>query len=484
MGRAPNGESSIYQGADGKWHTYITVGRKPNGTLDRRHIQRSSAGAVATAANELREAMQRGNGVVSKPTTVGEWLTRWLEEIVEPKLAYKTTEDYRSLVNNHFIPNLGEWKIAGSRRRIEPEYVEAMYSKMLKAGTSSSYVLKAHRVLRTAMKAAMRRGYAARNVCDLIDPPRARRHKVEAHTLEEAQALLAAAVDDPRAARWLIGILLGPRQGEALGLRWPRLNLATAEPFMAVHQQLQRQKWRHGCADEVACAARRCTARRCVPGYEHGCPGEGCGRKLAYACPDRRKVADCVRHQRACPKPCPPGCTRHAAACPQRQGGGLVEVDVKSEKGERDIPLPPYVVELLIELRERQIREAAEFGRDWDPEGLVFTNGLGRPMDPRRDYQDWKNLLERAGVATSRLHAARHTAATFLLASGTDSRVVQVILGHSRLSVTEGYMGVAMDLKRQAVDRIAATLLDGQLATLLSGPAAPAQRGQMKVKNG
>ena len=36
-GRASNGESTIYKGADGRWHGYVSVGFKLDGTLDRRH---------------------------------------------------------------------------------------------------------------------------------------------------------------------------------------------------------------------------------------------------------------------------------------------------------------------------------------------------------------------------------------------------------------------------------------------------------------
>lgn len=472
--RAPNGSSSIYEGADGRWHTYVTVGHKPDGKLDRRHIHRKTAGEVATAVQELRERMTRGNGAVAKAETVEEWLHYWLTNIVQPDLAYKTTEDYGSLVKNHFVPNLGQWKLEGTRRRLEPEHVQAMYARMRKAGISSTYVRKAHRVLRKALKDALRRGVASRNVCDLIDAPRARSRKISAHTLEEVQSLLRTAMHDRDAARWLIGLLLGPRQGEALGLRWNRVYLESEQPYLEVETQLQRHTWRHGCDDPVACALPRCKTKVCAPEYGHGC--DGCGKRLAYACPARRIVRKCARHTRPCPPLCPAGCTSHASACRQRHGGGLVEVPVKSEKGEREIPLPPVVVEQLRALRERQIVAAAERGRPWDPRGLLFVNEQGRPIDPRRDHAAWEQLLQRAGVQDSRLHAARHTAATFMLGSGTDSRVVQEILGHSRISVTEGYLDVAKDLKRQAVDRIASALMDGQIATLLQGPSVPAQR--------
>jgi hypothetical protein len=41
-----------------------------------------------------------------------------------------------------------------------------------------------------------------------------------------------------------------------------------------------------------------------------------------------------------------------------------------------------------------------------------------RPLDPLRDYAEWKQLLQDAGVRDARLHDARHTAATVLLLLG------------------------------------------------------------------
>lgn len=476
MGRAPNGHSSIYLGADQRWHTYITVGHKPDGTLDRRHIARRTAGEVAAAADELRARVERGSATAAaaRLETVADWLTYWLDHVVRPGLAYTTAAGYASIIRTHLIPQLGHWRLDGRKRRLEPEHVEALYARMRSAGLASSYVLQAHRVLRKALKDAMRRGRVSRNVCDMIDAPRARRRRIDSHTFDEVQRILGAAMDEPEPARWLVGMLLGLRQGEVLGLRWHRLHLDVAEPFMEVSQQLQRRRWEHGCDDPAVCARPRCRTQPCSPGYAHGCDG-GCGKRLAYACPQRRQ-GPCGRHTRACPPLCRPACTGHARGCPQRRGGGLVEVDVKSEKGERDVPLPPIVVEQLRTTRERQIRRYAERGRRWDPRGLVFVNDQFRPVDPRRDHEQWEQLLVRAGVDDSRLHAGRHDAATYLLATGTDSRVVQEILGHSRLAVTEAYLDVAADLKRQAVERMATALLDGGLAALLQGPGASAQR--------
>lgn len=46
--RAANGESSIHQGADGRWHGYVTVGLRPGTRADRRHMSAPTrAGTLA-----------------------------------------------------------------------------------------------------------------------------------------------------------------------------------------------------------------------------------------------------------------------------------------------------------------------------------------------------------------------------------------------------------------------------------------------------
>jgi integrase len=79
-----------------------------------------------------------------------------------------------------------------------------------------------------SLKAALRKGKVARNVCDFVDAPRKEMFTVEAPTPEEVGKLIAAA-DTTR-----IGVLVpvlaytGLRLGEALGLRWKDIDLDAA----------------------------------------------------------------------------------------------------------------------------------------------------------------------------------------------------------------------------------------------------------------
>ena len=91
----------------------------------------------------------------------------------------------------------------------------------------------------------------------------------------------------------------------------------------------------------------------------------------------------------------------------------------------------------------------------WTDSGLVFTGLTGKPVDPRADHRDWQQLLRRAGVPAARLHDARHTAATLLLAQGVPARVVMALLGHSQITLTLGtYTHVVPELARDAAARM------------------------------
>jgi integrase len=62
---------------------------------------------------------------------------------------------------------------------------------------------------------------------------------VEPLTLTEARALLAASADHRLQARWLVGLSLGLRQGEVLGLQWSDVDLEAGR--LHVRRSLRRQ---------------------------------------------------------------------------------------------------------------------------------------------------------------------------------------------------------------------------------------------------
>lgn len=493
MSRQPNGRVSIYQGADGWWYAWPTIGRYANGKPKRKKIRRERRDDVKVALDNLADSMKTGLGVVAKIETFGDWLDHWLENVIrhgtKPR-AYSTWRTYESQARLYVKPTLGGYRISGTRNRLEPEHVEAMFAR-LPTRLSASYRLQLFRLIDSALKAAVRKGKADRNVCSMIERPATPTSRVASMTMGEAVAFVAAAAADEDGVRYLVGILLGPRQGEALGLRWPAVHLdppVPDEPHLQVLKQVQRRTWEHGCRDAVACVRDYvdrhgepkdlCRRKKCPPRYAHGC-AVPCGKKLNHFCPQRKLVKGaCSTHKRKdgsakkCPPLCPQRCAGHAQHCPERAGGGLVEVGLKAQRADEKVPLGELLTELLRQERERQQRRYADFHMKWDPKGYVFQGvELGKPRDPRRDYDGYQRIRAAAGLESGRLHVTRHTAASMMTAVGTDIRVVQNVLGHAKITTTQVYADVAMSIKREAVDKVAAALFHGDLAALLGSSA-------------
>jgi integrase len=68
--------------------------------------------------------------------------------------------------------------------------------------------------------------------------------------------------------------------------------------------------------------------------------------------------------------------------------------------------------------------------------------------------RDLKPLLERAGVPPMRPYDLRHTFATLWLESGESVKILQEILGHSRITLTlDTYAHVTPHMQREAFGR-------------------------------
>jgi integrase len=137
-------------------------------------------------------------------------------------------------------------------------------------------------------------------------------------------------------------------------------------------------------------------------------------------------------------------------------GGRLVVKSTKTEKG-RAVALLPQVVEALQIHRKRQTEQRLKYSGLWRDENLVFPSTTGGPMS-------WDNLVRRnlkplmrvAGLPeATRPYDLRHTFATLMLEQGENPKVVQEILGHSRITHTmDTYSHVSPNIQKEAFGRL------------------------------
>jgi len=72
----------------------------------------------------------------------------------------------------------------------------------------------------------------------------------------------------------------------------------------------------------------------------------------------------------------------------------------------------------------------------------------------------WKTLLKAAKIRDARLHDARHTAATLLLAQRVPARLAMQLVGHSQISMTMVYTHVVDEPAHEAAASMTRTLWD------------------------
>ncbi|WP_327156688.1 site-specific integrase [Streptomyces tubercidicus] len=389
--RQPNGRSSIYQSKDGKWHGRVTVGVRPDGKPDRRHVERKTRGEVAKAVKELeRQRDAKTLRQPGRPWTVAAWLTHWIENIAPLGVNQNTMVGYGVAVRKHLIPGLGAHKLD----QLKPEHIEYFYGRMMAAGSKPATAHQAHRTFRTALNEAVRRGHLGQNPVSLAKAPRVREEEVEPYTVDEVQRLLKAAVERRNSARWAVALALGLRQGEVLGLMWDDIHLDGG--FLVVRRSRHRPQYAHGC-------------------------GQTCGRKAGY--------------------------------CPERRRTNPETADTKSRAGRRAVGLPQQLVDLLRAHRKQQETERSAAGKRWTEGGWVFPDESGRIASHRKDWAEWKELLKEAKVRDGRLHDARHTAATVLLILGVPERAVMGLMGWSTTAMAARYQhmvdAVRTDIARQ-----------------------------------
>ncbi len=128
----------------------------------------------------------------------------------------------------------------------------------------------------------------------------------------------------------------------------------------------------------------------------------------------------------------------------QRIDGELRLAPLKTRASRRDLPLIEGLRFALI--NQQKVTGGSTF---------VFATRSGNPIEPRNYVRSFKRLCAKAEVRPIRLHDMRHTAATLLKKMGAPARDVQLILGHSTVTITQNiYQHDDMESRAEALGQV------------------------------
>jgi integrase len=137
--------------------------------------------------------------------------------------------------------------------------------------------------------------------------------------------------------------------------------------------------------------------------------------------------------------------------------GEAQEKRPKTETSEREVDMPEWYMQELKAYRQQWEAERDLTGNEWKggDRQYVFHNGYGKPYYYNTPSMVWRRFIQRHSLPEARLHDLRHTAATLLIESETDLKIVQERLGHTKYSTTADlYAHVTKKMKKTVADRL------------------------------
>lgn len=402
--RRQYGTGTVYQRKDGLWIGRYRNGYTRSGSVAYKSVSAPTEEKCRAKLNKSIRDSKRDDAVLNSRTTIKAWCDEWLPRR-QSELRPSSYTATRSAVTQWIIPTIGQRRLS----EVSAADVRKVASTITKAGKKSATATRTHAVLIKLLKDARREGHAVPGVATDVPAPRPGTTDREAIPVEDALEILAWVTEhrDDR-TRWAAALLQGMRQAECLGLTWDRVDLNRG--IVDVSWQRMPLTWQHGC-------------------------GGTCGRKRGVDCPAKHFV--------------------HPADYEVRAMHGRVHwARPKTAAGTRIIPLVPWMVGALREWRTKA---------PYSDLGLVWPRLDGLSRDEAEDLQDWKDIQKAAGVRHPSgrayvLHEARHTTATILAEAGIDFEVIRMIVGHSSMASTRGYLHLSDARARTALEQVATTL--------------------------
>lgn len=210
--RRASGEGAVYYRKDEKrW-----VGSFFDDDGKRRYRSGKTQEEVLAKLQKAKQEQREGTLITGPQQTIHQYLEYWLENVCKPPaLRLSTYVKYSKLIHSYIMPELGQIRL----QKLTPQRVQAFYRKRSEK-LAPKTVHSIHGVLHKALDDAVRWNLLARNVCDLVKPPKIVKPEIHPLTMEQARTLLETARGQRLEDLIIVALTTGVRRGEILGLKW------------------------------------------------------------------------------------------------------------------------------------------------------------------------------------------------------------------------------------------------------------------------
>lgn len=141
---------------------------------------------------------------------------------------------------------------------------------------------------------------------------------------------------------------------------------------------------------------------------------------------------------------------------------GVIIEPTKTTYSRRSVDLDGDTVAVLRAHIGKQMLHRMELEGAYEDHGLVFPDGLGRPMNPMTLTRAFQSFAKRLGLQGAKVHDLRHFHASVMLQNGESLLLVSKRLGHASISTTGDVYGHLLPgWQKEAANAFAKAMRDG-----------------------
>lgn len=189
-----------------------------------------------------------------------EWLAHWLENYIKPVVKVRTYEKYIGQINNHIVPQLGDFDMEELLPIILQKFTAFLMSKNLSANSINGILS----VVKLSLKNAVSMRIVKEEWSSVIVRPKLREKRVECFSKEEQRKIEGFILNSRKTNLFGIIIVLytGMRIGELLALTWKDIDFHKG--LISVDKTCY-DGWQNGKYKKIIDSAKTQSSTRLIP---------------------------------------------------------------------------------------------------------------------------------------------------------------------------------------------------------------------------
>ena len=199
---------------DGLYQRYVTIGRKPNGKMQRKAIYARTQKELENKVSEYKEKLANGMLPIYEKATFGEFAEMLCKDY-KPTITDGVRKQYISIVNNH-LAELKPIRLTELRNA----HLQTIINRMAMNGYSTKVMSHVKQVASQVLRLAQDNDILVRNVFERVKIPSIEPKKRLPLSEEQIQLVKETFRGHRMGVPVMIMLYAGLRRGELLALQW------------------------------------------------------------------------------------------------------------------------------------------------------------------------------------------------------------------------------------------------------------------------